>query len=1064
MKSAFSKLAILPALFFIAITTSNAQVTQPPLFVNELVSNGWNQLSGFTFDAHKRMYVWEKEGRVWTVDSNGVKAAVPLLNISEEVGGWRDHGLLGFTLDPNYMTNGYIYLLYTVDRHHLMKFGTPQYNPATNEYFKATIIRLTKYQVDVANGNFNSIVPNSRNVLIGKTKKDGIPLLHESHSGGQVLFGDDGTLLISTGDGASYNLVDTGTNGDTYWAEALADTIIEPKENVGAFRSQLVDCLAGKILRVDPDSGKGLRSNPFYDPMNPRAPKSLVWCVGLRNPYRMTLRKGSGSIDSTAGDPGTLYIGDVGWNTFEDIHIADQPGLNFGWPIYEGLTTLSGYLNAPVPNKDAPNPLFGTGGCTQQYFTFQQLLKQATLATNVQFTNPCNAAQLIPASIPQFFHSRPSIDYLHGNQSRTGIFNGVNAATIDLDNPASPVPGPRFGGNASTGGIWYTSDRFPATYQNTYFHADYVAGWIKNFTYDANDKVVSVRNFASGLGPVVFLEVHPSSGTLMYVKYPAEIRRIRYTGVINNPPAAVVICPQQYGPASQTFNFNGSFSADPENLGLTYLWNFGDGNTSTQINPSHVYSNAPSSPNRYTVKLTVTDNIGQTNTDSVYVWTNNTPPQINITSFNDGDLYSVSAPTVLPLQATVTDSEHAEPSLKYSWETILHHNVHTHLEAPDTNRITTAYITPDDCNEPFYYEIILRVTDPLGLSSEVSRNIYPACSLPVPVISADDSSVCRGSYVQFSSLSTMTSSQTWYFQGGTPSVSTDKNPVVKYTAKGNYDVKLVVTNPAGSDSVIVPAMVTVFGTPVVNITPGPQAFYCRQDSVKLKVSVTGNPAGLTYQWSKYNNAIPGATSNEYWAKTDANYKITAVTPNGCVAKSKPVTVSKTPVFNLVASGPLTFCNGDSVILSTTFDSNYTYQWYNKSSLIQGATQSTYTAYLPGKYKVSVSDSRGPCEKVTTPLTVTVSCREGNFENTNAARLLTQPVDEYAVIEYYSEKASDIRMEIYDMSGRFAAEFADYTNDSGFSQVEIPVSSLAKGLYMVRFTVNNSTSLLKMMVQ
>ncbi|MBL0098460.1 MAG: hypothetical protein IPP46_19770 [Bacteroidetes bacterium] len=38
-----------------------------------------------------------------------------------------------FCLDPNFMVNGYIYLHYTVDRHHLMKFGTPQYNANTDD-------------------------------------------------------------------------------------------------------------------------------------------------------------------------------------------------------------------------------------------------------------------------------------------------------------------------------------------------------------------------------------------------------------------------------------------------------------------------------------------------------------------------------------------------------------------------------------------------------------------------------------------------------------------------------------------------------------------------------------------------------------------------------------------------------------------------------------------------------------------------------------------------------------------------------------------------------------------
>src|SRR5690606_10085970 len=125
------------------------------------------------------------------------------------------------------------------------------------------------------------------------------------------LFGADGTLLATVGDGASYIGVDTGSSSDTYWSQALADGILRPAENVGAMRSQLLNCFNGKLLRMDPNTGDGVPSNPFYDAAQPRAPKSRVWAMGLRNPYRCTIRPGSGSTDPADADPGTVYIGDV---------------------------------------------------------------------------------------------------------------------------------------------------------------------------------------------------------------------------------------------------------------------------------------------------------------------------------------------------------------------------------------------------------------------------------------------------------------------------------------------------------------------------------------------------------------------------------------------------------------------------------------------------------------------------------------------------------------------------------------------------------------------------------
>ena len=1052
-------------LFLLCVIFTNSLVAQnvPPLFVNELVSNGWNQLVGFTFDGNNRMYVWEKDGRVWTVSPSGVKSSIALLDISQEVGGWRDHGLNGFALDPAFMTNGYIYLMYTVDRHHLLYFGTPQYNATTNEYFNATIIRITRYQVDVANGNYNSVVPGSRLVLVGSNKKNGIPLLHESHSGGQIVFGDDGTLLVSTGDGASYNLVDVGSSSDTYWAQGLADSIIRPKENVGAMRSQLVDCLAGKVLRIDPTNGNGLPTNPFYDPANPKAAKSLVWSLGLRNPFRMTMRKGTGSSDPTAGDPGSFYIGDVGWYSYEDLHVATRPGLNFGWPIFEGLTYFSGYASALTQNLDAPNPLFGIGGCTKQYFDFQELIRQATLAPVDSFVNPCNALSFIPTSIPQFYHERPSVDWLHGNQSRTGIFNGVNAAEIDLDNPASPVPGPRFGGNASCGGVWYTGTKLPFQYQNSYFHADFGAGWIKKFKFDANDKVESATNFADNLGPVVFLAMNPVDQSLMYVKYPAEIRRIRYTGVINNPPIAVLSKSSYFGSSPLSVNFNSSFSSDPELRPMTYAWDFGDGATSTNPNPTHQFFALSTAPQNFLVKLTVTDDIGQTSTDSTLIFVNNTPPVVTITSFNNGDLYPTSAPFYLPLFANVSDIQSPEPSLKYSWQTILHHNFHEHPEGFDTNRISQTYITPESCNEVFYYEIKLTVTDPQGLSTTVLSSIYPSCNRPVAAFTSNYTKVCRSKSIQFTDNSQNATSWQWTFTGGTPSTSNLKNPIVTYNTSGNFTVKLVALNNIGKDSVTLTNYINVYTTPTATVNPTTRVFYCNGGAPNILTAVTNvqNPA---YQWQFNSTNILGATNSTYGATTQANYRVLLTDPFGCTRTSNTTVLSLTPINKVTAGGPTTFCVGGSVVLSATTSTRYAYQWTLNNVNIPGANSVSYIANQAGQYRVIVTDLPLGCSRVSSPVTVRINCKldqpiAGNFD----LQLAPNPANDLSTIQFNLIKTDNIVIDLFDAAGRRIENIYDGLATEGINNLDFSVSNLADGIYFIKIISNEQQQVARLVV-
>ena len=233
----------------------------PAGFTAELVAGPWSEPVGLTFEPEQqtpggRMYVWERAGRVWIVEE-GIRLSPPLIDLSEEVGGWRDFGLLGFAIDPGFRLNGRIYLAYTVDHHHLTKFGTAAYHPATNEYFMATIHRVTRYTARAEDG-FSSVDPASRRVLLGESITNGFPCLYQSHGIGSIVFGTDGTLLVSCGDGASYSTIDIGSASETYFAQALAEGIIRTNENVGAFRSQMLSSLSGKILRLDPETGNGV--------------------------------------------------------------------------------------------------------------------------------------------------------------------------------------------------------------------------------------------------------------------------------------------------------------------------------------------------------------------------------------------------------------------------------------------------------------------------------------------------------------------------------------------------------------------------------------------------------------------------------------------------------------------------------------------------------------------------------------------------------------------------------------------------------------------------------------
>ena len=156
-----------------------------------------------------------------------------------------------------------------------------------------------------------------------------------------MVFAADGTLLASCGDGGSYTTTDAGSASETYYAQALSDGIIRSNENVGALRSQMINSLNGKILRFDPSTGNGVSSNPFYSSSSPRSAKSRVWALGFRNPFRISIKPNTGSTNPAIGDIGEIYVGDVGWNTYEELNIMKLQGTNCGWPLLEGITPMS---------------------------------------------------------------------------------------------------------------------------------------------------------------------------------------------------------------------------------------------------------------------------------------------------------------------------------------------------------------------------------------------------------------------------------------------------------------------------------------------------------------------------------------------------------------------------------------------------------------------------------------------------------------------------------------------------------------------------------------------------
>ncbi len=860
----------------------------------------WAGVVGLRFtDDGQRLFAWEREGRVWIIDASD---PVPdaFIDLREEVLAWRDHGLLGFALDPAFRANGYVYLLYAVDRHHLESCseppsgtGPPQCGPGYDPEFsilenRATIGRLTRYRAVRPAGaadyaSATSVEYDSRTVLFGETRQSACPIIYSTHGIGSLAFGRDGTLLAGCGDSAAVGVADAGNRGQTAFREALSEGLIRPEENVGAFRSQMVNSHSGKILRLDPLTGDGVPGNPFFDSANPRSPASRVWALGVRNPYRMTFRPGTGSLDPADADPGVLYLGDVGWVTWEDFHVVQTGGQNLGWPLFEGIQEQPDYVAVSPEHPEAPNPLAGSEPDCGANFNFADLIRQASRAASQRWPNPCVPSEDID-TVPVFLHSAPLLDWRHeiAETRSPGYAADGELVIVSLGEPGpdgTRIAGVPFAGNTSTAGTWYLGNDFPATYRNTYFHADFGSQWIRNFVLDGADRLTEVRPFASDAGGVVFVASDPQAGHLYYISWASFVRRISYAPGGNRPPEAAFAADREFGPAPLAVSFDAAASYDPEGTGLTYEWDFGDGSVAPGgPGTTHTFDPGDSNPRGYTVTLRVTDGGGASDTVSRVISVNNTPPDAEIISPADGDRYSTTTATYFPLEAALSDAEHASASLDCEWQVVFHQNDTTVDDPPlDGCSQETTLLPRQRCSdETLWYSVHLAVTDPAGLTGRVSSRIYPDCPGVPPVAVADAATVAEGGEVAVPVLANDTAEGTLnpysleLTEGpteGTALVGTDDGIVIyRHSGQGGSgsdQFRYLVRDNLGNPSNEAIVSISVPDEPPPNDAPVQQPVGDRQTRqselleftvtaqdpdgpLPLTMSATGLPPGATY--------------------------------------------------------------------------------------------------------------------------------------------------------------------------------------------------------------------------
>lgn len=190
---------------------------------------------------------------------------------------------------------------------------------------------------------------------------------------------------------------------------------------------------------------------------------------------------------------------------------------------------------------------------------------------------------------------------------------------------------------------------------------------------------------------------------------------------------------------------------------------------------------------------------------------------------------------------------------------------------------------------------------------------------------------------------------------------------------------------------------------------------------------------------------------------------------------KPITAGQTcpPQAVISPAGPISFCVGDSVVLSSVNPgSNLSYQWKKDGINIAGATSKSYSAKLAGKYKVKVTDYANGCTATSLVVKVKVPCRMTNEEMNEVSdmslKVYPNPVSELLVVSCLLSEDEHVELQIFDVQGRLIRTLTNYTMSKGghtiiWNAKDENGNEVSDGIYFLRLQTENEVKTIPLAV-